>query len=98
MAVYKVKNEKTGEEVLVETRTKAGAINHVSKNDYTATSLNTSELVREVKAGKDIEVVGEEPEATGKEKAAEEVKAAAKSNPANPAANAKATNPIKKAA
>ncbi len=53
MAVYLVE-DKSGKQTLIETRTKAGAINYVTRNIYTATALNTSELVRYIKAGMDV--------------------------------------------
>lgn len=54
MAVYLVES-KDGSKRLVETRTKAGAINHVSNKDYNATALNTSELVKHIQAGIEVE-------------------------------------------
>ena len=61
MAVYLVEDSK-GNKTLVETRTKAGAINYVSRNEYTATSLNTSELVQHIKSGMEVQTVGDEEE------------------------------------
>lgn len=57
MAVYLVEG-KDGSKRLVETRTKASAINHVSNNDYKATALNTSELVKHIQAGIEVENTG----------------------------------------
>lgn len=59
MAVYLVE-DKDGNKTLVETRTKAGAINYVSKDEYKATSLNTSELVKHIKAGMEVQTIGED--------------------------------------
>lgn len=65
MAVYLVEGKEGTKDRLVETRTKAGAINHVSRNDYKATALNTSELVKHIKDGMEVETIEEaktEPE------------------------------------
>lgn len=54
MAVYLVEDQQ-GNKRLVETRTKAGAINYVSREQYKASSLNTSELVKHIKEGLEVE-------------------------------------------
>ncbi len=59
MAVYLVEDTQ-GNKTLVETRTKAGAINYVSRNEYKATSLNTGELVKLIKTGMEVETVGDD--------------------------------------
>ncbi len=59
MAVYLVEDSK-GNKTLVETRTKVGAINFVSQNEYIATSLNTSQLVQYIKTGMEVQTVGDD--------------------------------------
>lgn len=54
MAVYLVEDSK-GNKNLVETRTKAGAINYVSRQEYKATSLNTNDLVKYIREGLEVE-------------------------------------------
>ncbi len=61
MAVYLVTDSK-GNETLVETRTKAGAVNFIANKEYTATALNTTQLVQHIKSGKAIQTAGEESE------------------------------------
>lgn len=61
MAVYLVEN-KDGSKRLIETRTKAGAINHVANGDYKATALNTSSLVENIRSGLVVETVAAEAE------------------------------------
>jgi len=59
MAIYLVEgpNGKT----LVETRTKQGAINHVTAKEYTAIVVSTTELVQHIKAGLDIASIEQAP-------------------------------------
>lgn len=58
MAVYLIEDSK-GNKTLVETRTKAGAISYVAQKEYNATALNTSQLVLQIKAGMQVETVGD---------------------------------------
>jgi len=56
MAVYLIE-DREGNKTLVETRTKAGAINYVAQGEYTAKTLNTSELVTYIKAGIEVQTI-----------------------------------------
>lgn len=62
MAVYSVTNKTTKAERLVETRTKASAINYIASGEYEATALNTSDLVKKIQTGMTVETVKEEVE------------------------------------
>ena len=66
MAVYLVEDSK-GNKTLVETRTKSGAINFVSQNEYTATALNTSQLVQHIKTGMEVQTVGDDENSSEEE-------------------------------
>ena len=66
MAVYLVEDSK-GNKTLVETRTKSGAINFVSQNEYTATALNTSQLVQHIKTGLEVQTVGDSEDSSEEE-------------------------------
>lgn len=46
--IYRVRNKKSGEQVLVEAHTKAGAINHISRGLFEAEALSASEAIRAV--------------------------------------------------
>ena len=70
MAVYLVEDSK-GNKTLVETRTKSGAINFVSQNEYTATALNTSQLVQHIKTGMEVQTVGDNEDSSEEEEAPE---------------------------
>jgi len=59
MAVYLVE-DKDGNKTIIETRTKAAAINYVSRNDYKATTLTTSDLVKYIKDGMEVQTVGDD--------------------------------------
>jgi len=95
MAAYLVKNKQTGKEVIVETRTKSGARNHVSQDDYEVRTLNTSELIKAIKAGMEIEVIGEQEDTPVE---AEVKPASNKNTPVKPSTAAKAANPVSKKA
>lgn len=58
MAVYLVEDSR-GNKRVIETRTKAGAVNFVAKSEYTATTLNTGDLVKYIREGKEIETADE---------------------------------------
>ncbi len=68
MAVYLIEDSK-GNKTLVETRTKAGAINYVSRDEYKATSLNTTELVKHIRSGMEVQTVGGDEESAEEESA-----------------------------
>lgn len=51
MAIYRVKNKKTGDKTAVITRTKAGAIKEVAKDDYDIEVITGAELLKEYQAG-----------------------------------------------
>lgn len=51
MAIYRVKNKKTGDKRVVITRTKAGAINFAASADYEAEVIRGGELLKESKLG-----------------------------------------------
>lgn len=59
MAVYEVKGS-DGSIALVECRTQKSAITHVANKGYTARTLTMSEVVKQVKAGVQIETIEEE--------------------------------------
>jgi hypothetical protein len=88
MAAYLIKNKATGALRLIETRTKAGAINHVSQSDYEATALNTSELIKHIKSGLEVETLTKEDEEKtaelpGTEKSADKPAVSSGTQPAN---------------
>lgn len=66
MAIYRIKNKKTGDKNIVITRTKAGAINYVASEDYEAETIGAGEMMREVKKGVPFNDLSEE-EAEGVE-------------------------------
>lgn len=101
MAVYRVTEKASGKKTLVETRTKAGAISHVSKSAYEVEALNTSELLKETRAGTEIITVLEETESKegvpAMVKNAAAAKEAAKTTAAAPAAGVASAPPLKTA-
>lgn len=100
MAVYRVTEKASGKKTLVETRTKAGAISHVSKSAYEVEALNTSELLKETRAGTEIITVLEDTEpkegVPAMVKNAAAAKEAAKTTAA-PAAGVASAPPLKSA-
>lgn len=58
MAVILVEGP-NGNKTLVEARTKSKAIAHVAAKEYKATTLNTTDMVKHIKAGMEVETVVE---------------------------------------
>jgi hypothetical protein len=54
MAVYLVEDTDKNKH-LIEARSKQGAVNHVSKQEYTATTLTTGELVKYIREGLEVQ-------------------------------------------